>query len=156
MAVSGDGAEIVDAAGRRYLDGSGGAIVVGIGHGVTAVSDAIASQSRRISYVHGTAFGSASVETYADELATVLPLDDARVYPVSGGSEAVETALKMARAYHLARGQDRWKVIGREGSYHGNTRGALDVSGRAPLRRPFLQELERGRSGIAKRTFTAH
>ena len=98
VAVSGTGAEVVDASGRHYLDGSGDAIVVGIGHGVTEVVDAIAGQARRIAYVHGTAFGSESVETYADELATVLPLDDARVYPVSGGSEAVETALKMARA----------------------------------------------------------
>ena len=71
------------------------------------------------------------------KLAPLLPLDDPRVYPVSGGSEAIETALKMARAYHLARGEDRWRVIGRQGSYHGNTRGALDVGGREPLRRPY-------------------
>ena len=145
VAVSGQGAEIVDAAGRRYLDGSGGAIVVGIGHGVTAVSDAIAEQSRRISYVHGTAFATETVEAYADELATVLPLDDARVYPVSGGSEAVETALKMARAYHLSRGEDRHLIVSRQGSYHGNTRGALDASGRPGLRKPYLPWLGQGR-----------
>src|SRR4029453_12244950 len=68
VVVSGTGAEVVDAAGRRYLDGSGGAIVVGIGHGVTEVVDAIAEQSRRIAYVHGTAFTSASVETYRDDV----------------------------------------------------------------------------------------
>jgi adenosylmethionine-8-amino-7-oxononanoate aminotransferase len=144
VAVSGSGAEIVDAAGRRYLDGSGGAIVVGIGHGVTEVTDAIAAQSRRISYVHGTAFATAAVEAYADELATVLPLDDARVYPVSGGSEAVETALKMARAYHLSRGEDRHVIVSRQGSYHGNTRGALDASGRPGLRAPYLPWLGQG------------
>jgi adenosylmethionine-8-amino-7-oxononanoate aminotransferase len=66
-------------------------------------------------------------------------MDEARVYPVSGGSEAIETALKMARAYHLARGEpDRSVVIARAASYHGNTRGALDVSGREPLQRPYL------------------
>ena len=83
-------------------------------------------------------FASEQLEAYADELAPLLPVDDPRIYPVSGGSEAVETALKMARAYHLARGEDRWRVIGRQGSYHGNTRGALDVGGREPLRRPYL------------------
>src|SRR5262249_58172890 len=65
-------------------------------------------------------------------------MDEPRVYPVSGGSEAVETALKLARAYHLARGDSqRHRVIGRWSSYHGNTRGALDVGGKEPLRRPY-------------------
>ena len=67
-----------------------------------------------------------------------LPLDEPAIYPVSGGSEAIETALKLARAYHLARGEaDRWIVFSRWGSYHGNTLGALDLSGRKPLRRPY-------------------
>ena len=83
-------------------------------------------------------FTSDVLEAYADELAPLLPLESPRIYPVSGGSEAVETALKMARAYHLARGEDRHLVIGRDGAYHGNTRGALDVSGRAGLRAPYL------------------
>lgn len=137
-AVSGTGAEIVDADGRRYLDGAGGAIVVGIGHGVGEIVEAIAAQARQIAYVHGTAFTSASLEAYADDLAPLLPVDNPRIYPVSGGSEATETALKMARAYHLARGEDRDLVIGRAGAYHGNTLGALDVSGRANLRAPYL------------------
>lgn len=138
VAARGSGAEIFDTEGRRYLDGSGGAIVVGIGHGVAEVADAIAEQARRIAYAHGTAFTTASLEQYADELAPLLPVDDPRLYPVSGGSEAVETALKMARAYHLARGEDRHVVIGRVGAYHGNSRGALDVSGRDGLRAPYL------------------
>jgi adenosylmethionine-8-amino-7-oxononanoate aminotransferase len=151
VAVRGEGAEVVDAAGRRYLDGSGGAVVVGIGHGVAEVADAIAAQARRLAYVHGTAFTSAPVEAYADELAAVLPLADARVYPVSGGSEAVETAMKMARAYHLARGEDRHVLVSRQGSYHGNTRAALDVSGRAGLRAPYLPWL-----GAARHTSTPY
>ncbi|HVD15459.1 MAG TPA: aminotransferase class III-fold pyridoxal phosphate-dependent enzyme [Actinomycetota bacterium] len=134
----GKGAELWDTEGRRWLDGAGGAIVVSLGHGDERVVEAVRSQAARVAYVHGTMFTSDVLETYAAELAQVVPVDGARVYPVSGGSEAVETALKMARAYHLARGQDRWKVIGREGSYHGNTRGALDASGRVPLRRPYL------------------
>ncbi|HYY80900.1 MAG TPA: aminotransferase class III-fold pyridoxal phosphate-dependent enzyme [Actinomycetes bacterium] len=132
------GCEIWDTDGRRYLDAAGGAVVVGIGHGDPGVVAAISAQAAEIAYTHGTMFTSEALEAYAAELAAVVPVDDARVYPVSGGSEAVETALKMARAYHLARGEDRHRVVARWGSYHGNTRGALDLSGREPLRRPYL------------------
>ena len=139
-----EGAWIVDAAGRRYLDAAGGAIVVGIGHGDAGVVEALAAQERRIAYAHGTAFTSEALEAYADELAPLLPVDEPRIYPVSGGSEAVETALKMARAYHLARGEaSRHKVIARRASYHGNTVGALDASGREALRRPYAPWLGR-------------
>jgi adenosylmethionine-8-amino-7-oxononanoate aminotransferase len=133
------GSEIWDTGGRRYLDGAGGAVVVGIGHADERVIEALHDQVRRIAYAHGTAFTSEALEAYSAELATVLPMNDPRVYPVSGGSEAVETAFKLARAYHLARGEPgRHKVFARWGSYHGNTRGALDASGREPLRRPYL------------------
>ena len=133
-----EGALIWDTDGRRYIDGAGGAIVVGIGHGRAEVARAIADQSARVAYAHGTAFTSEPLEGYADALAPLLPMDDARIYPVSGGSEAVETALKLARAYHLARGEPgRHRIIGRRSSYHGNTLGALDASGREPLRRPY-------------------
>jgi adenosylmethionine-8-amino-7-oxononanoate aminotransferase len=145
------GCEIWDTQGRRYLDGAGGAIVVGVGHGDASVADAIAAQAATVAYAHGTMFTSEPLEAYAAELAGLVPVDDARVYPVSGGSEAVETALKMARAYHLARGEDRHLVIARHGSYHGNTRGALDASGRAPLRRPYLPWL-----GLASHTLAAY
>lgn len=131
------GVEMFDDVGRRYLDAAGGAIVVGIGHGRGDVVAAMAEQAGAVAYAHGSVFTSEVIESYAEELAEVLPVDDPRVYPVSGGSEAVETALKMARAYHLARGEDRSVVIGRDGSYHGNSRGALDVSGRPSLRRPY-------------------
>jgi adenosylmethionine-8-amino-7-oxononanoate aminotransferase len=138
VATRARGALIWDEDGRRYIDGAGGAIVVGVGHGDPLVLEALRSQSSEIAYMHGTQFTSAALETYADDLSTVLPVDDARIYPVSGGSEAVETALKIARAYHLARGEPaRHKVIARAGSYHGNTRGALDASGRESLRRPY-------------------
>jgi adenosylmethionine-8-amino-7-oxononanoate aminotransferase len=133
-----EGALIWDTEGRRYIDGSGGAIVVGIGHGRTEVAEAISRQAGRVAYAHGTAFTSEPLERYAAELAPLLPMDGARIYPVSGGSEAVETALKLARGYHLARGDaSRTVVIGRRSSYHGNTLGALDASGREPLRRPY-------------------
>jgi adenosylmethionine-8-amino-7-oxononanoate aminotransferase len=137
-AVRGEGAWIVDADGHRYLDGAGGAIVVGVGHGDRSLVDAMAGQSARTSYVHGTAFTTDALEGYADAVAPLLPLDEPRVYPVSGGSEAVETAIKLARAYHLARGEpDRTVIVGRMASYHGNTIGTLDVGGKAALRRPY-------------------
>src|SRR5436190_1583147 len=137
-AVSAEGCWITDADGKRYLDGGGGAIVVNVGHGDRDVVRAMTEQAAQVSYVHGTQFTTEAVDSYADELAPLLPVDDPRVYPVSGGSEAVETALKLARAYHLARGEpQRHRIVARWGSYHGNTRGALDSSGREPLRAPY-------------------
>ncbi|MFK5688991.1 aspartate aminotransferase family protein [Ornithinimicrobium sp. LYQ92] len=141
----GRGSELFDVDGRRYLDAAGGAIVVGIGHGVTEVVEAAAAQAGRVAYVHGSTFASEALEEYAEALAPLLPMDDPHLYPVSGGSEAVESALKMARSYHRARGEDRDVVIGRDGAYHGNTRGALDVSGRAGLRAPYLPWLDHAR-----------
>ncbi len=138
-AVRAEGVWIEDADGERYLDGGGGAIVVNVGHGDRDVVRAMAEQAERVSYVHGTTFTSEVLESYADELAPLLPMDAPRIYPVSGGSEAVETAFKLARAYHLARGEpSRHRIIARWGSYHGNSRGALDASGRGPLRAPYL------------------
>jgi adenosylmethionine-8-amino-7-oxononanoate aminotransferase len=143
-AARAEGAIIWDTAGRRYLDAAGGAIVVGVGHGRAEIADVIAKQTAAIAFAHGTAFTSDALEAYADELAPLLPMDDPRVYPVSGGSEAVETALKMARAYHLANGEpSRSILIARWGSYHGNTLGALDASGRESLREPYLTWLGR-------------
>ena len=143
-AAAAEGAWITDADGKRYLDGSGGAIVVNVGHGDRAVIEAIGDQLAKTQYVHGTMFTTHAVEAYADELAALLPMDGARIYPVSGGSEAVETALKMARAYHLARGEsDRTVVIARRSSYHGNTLGALDAGGKEQLRKPYTAWLGR-------------
>ena len=98
----------------------------------------MAAQAGRLAYAHGSAFTTEPLEAYAREVARYLPVDGPAIYPVSGGSEAIETALKLARAYHLARGEpDRLIVFARWGSYHGNTLGALDLSGRKPLRRPY-------------------
>jgi len=137
-AVTASGAWIIDADGNQYLDAAGGAIASVIGHGDAAVAEAIAVQTRTVDWVHASAFTTDAVERYADAVAGLAPMDRARVFPVSGGSEAMESALKMARAYHLACGEpDRSVIIARQSSYHGNTRGALDVSGREPLRRPY-------------------
>jgi adenosylmethionine-8-amino-7-oxononanoate aminotransferase len=143
-AVAADGVWITDADGNRYLDGAGGAIVMNLGHGDAALIDAATTQLAKTQYVHGTAFTTEALETYADEVSALLPMDDGRIYPVSGGSEAVETALKLARTYHLARGETaRTSVIARRTSYHGNTLGALDASGKEPLRKPYTPWLGR-------------
>ncbi|HET9755761.1 MAG TPA: aspartate aminotransferase family protein [Candidatus Limnocylindrales bacterium] len=146
VAVEASGSTIRDADGRTYIDAAGGAIVVNVGHGRASVAAVMAEQAGRLAFAHGSAFTTGPVETYAAEVAAVLPVDNPAIYPVSGGSEAIETALKLARAYHLARGEpERDVVIARHGSYHGNTLGALDLSGRPPLRRPYEPWLGRFR-----------
>jgi adenosylmethionine-8-amino-7-oxononanoate aminotransferase len=138
VALSAKGAWITDTDGKQYLDAAGGAIAVGIGHGDEKVAASLAAQAGALDWVHASAFTTDPLEAYAAALARVVPVEGARVFPVSGGSEAVETALKMARAYHLARGDaERALLIARGHSYHGNTIGALDASGREPLRRPY-------------------
>lgn len=134
----GEGVYLYDAEGRRYLDGSGGAIVVNIGHGVREVAAAMAKQATQMAYAHPTMFTSRPVEDYADALAGVVPIPDARFFFLSSGSEAVETALKLARQVHVEHGQPgRYLTISRWGSYHGTTLGALAVAGKPKMRRPF-------------------
>jgi hypothetical protein len=138
VAVEAHGSTIRDSTGREYLDAAGGALVVNIGHGRAEIARVMAEQAGRLAYAHASAFTTEPLEAYAAQVARYLPVDDPAIYPVSGGSEAVETALKLVRAYHVARGEpDRWIVYARWGSYHGNTLGALDLSGRKPLRRPY-------------------
>jgi len=134
----GAGAELWDRSGKRYLDGSGGAVVVNIGHGRGEVASAMALQAGAAAYVHGTHFTSDVLEEYARRLAAHAPGDCNRLYLVSGGSEANETAVKLARAYHLASGQaSRHKVVHRSVSYHGNTLATLSLSGRPNLQAPY-------------------
>jgi hypothetical protein len=141
-----EGSTIWDTDGKAYIDAAGGAIVVGVGHGRESVARVMAEQASRVAYAHGTAFTSEPLERYAAALAPHLPMDDPAIYPVAGGSEAMESALKLVRSYHLARGEtERWIVFARWGSYHGNSLGALDLSGRKPLRRPYEAWLGRFR-----------
>jgi hypothetical protein len=146
IAASASGSTIVDTEGREYLDAAGGAVVINVGHGRREIADAIADQAGRLSYAHGSAFTTEPLERYAAEVGERLPIDEPYLYPVSGGSEAIETALKLARAAQLARGEAaRSIVFARWSSYHGNTLGALDLSGRRPLRRPYEPWLGRFR-----------
>src|SRR5258705_8104408 len=95
VAVEAFGSTIRDATGREYLDAAGGAIVVNVGHGRASIARVLSEQSARLSYAHGSSFTTEPLEAYAAELAPRLPVDDPAVYPVSGGSEAIETALKL-------------------------------------------------------------
>jgi len=134
VAVAASGSTIVAADGRPTSTPRGGAVVVNVGHGRASVARVMAEQAGRLAYAHGSVFTTQPLEDWAAAMGAHLPMDDAAVYPVSGGSEAVETALKMARAYHATRGEtDRWIVIGRWGSYHGNTlgRSTCQVVGRS-------------------------
>jgi adenosylmethionine-8-amino-7-oxononanoate aminotransferase len=136
--VRGEGVFLFDSSGKRYLDGSGGAVVVNVGHGRPEVAEAIGQQARTVAYAHGTQFTTEALEQACAELANHLPPGLSKVYLVSGGSEATETAIKLARQYQLACGRPtRYQVVGRWPSYHGSTIAALSASGRASLRRPY-------------------
>jgi adenosylmethionine-8-amino-7-oxononanoate aminotransferase len=138
VAVQGDGIEIVDRDGRRYIDASGGAAVSCLGHSHPRVIAAIAEQARRLPYAHTAFFTSEPAEALAERLVEVAPDGIGRVYYVSGGSEAVEASLKMARQYFVEIGQpQRRHFIARWQSYHGNTLGGLAVGGNRWRRTQF-------------------
>jgi adenosylmethionine-8-amino-7-oxononanoate aminotransferase len=137
-AVKGDGPYIVDREGRRYLDASGGAAVSCLGHSDEAVAQAIKDQVSQLAYAHTSFFTSAPMEQLADFLIERAPAGLDAVYFVSGGSEAVEAALKLARQYFVEIGQPQRKhLIARRQSYHGNTLGALATGGNAWRRQQF-------------------
>ncbi len=144
-AVGGEGPYLIDAAGKRYLDASGGAAVSCLGHGHPAVIEAIQEQIGRMAFAHTAFFTSEPAEALADALAAAAPGDLDRVYFVSGGSEAVEACLKLARQYFLERGEpQRYRIVARRQSYHGNTLGALAAGGNLWRRRPFAPMLAEG------------
>ena len=145
--VGGQGIVLIAADGRRYIDASGGAAVSCLGHGHPDVVAAIARQAQAMAYAHTSFFSNEPAERLADELIAAAPAGLSKVYFVDNGSAAVETALKMARQYFIEVGAPgRRHVISRRQSYHGNTLGALAVSGnvgrRAPYE-PFLFETSR-------------
>lgn len=138
VAVSGNGVYLTDINGKQYLDASGGAAVSCLGHGDPEIIDAIKSQLDRMEFAHTGFFTSEAAESLADLLVENAPNGIDRVYLVSGGSEAVEAAIKLARQYFLEIGQpSRHKVIARFQSYHGNTLGALATGGNMWRREPF-------------------
>ncbi|TDV13883.1 aspartate aminotransferase family protein [Paraburkholderia caballeronis] len=139
VAVAGDGIEIIDSAGKRYIDASGGAAVSCLGHSNARVIEAIARQARQLPYAHTSFFTTDAAEQLADHLTAAAPDGLDHVYFVSGGSEAIEAALKLARQYFVEKGELRRRhFIARRQSYHGNTLGALAIGGNAWRREPFL------------------
>jgi len=138
IAVRGEGMYIYDKQGKRYLDGSGGAAVSSLGHSHPKVIEAIKNQLDSIAFAHTGFFSSEPAEELAQYLIDQAPGDMGKIYFTSGGSEAVEAALKLARQYFLERGESqRTLFISREQSYHGNTLGALGVGGNPWRREPF-------------------
>ena len=137
-AVASNGCYIFDDSGKRYLDGSGGAAVSCLGHADPEVVQAIQDQTSKMAFAHTGFFSSDPAEELAELLIKYAPGDLDRVYFVSGGSESVEAALKLARQYHIENGEpNRRHIIARRQSYHGNTLGALAAGGNKWRRDPF-------------------
>src|SRR5947209_4763809 len=141
IATRGEGSWIISADGRRFLDASGQAAVVSIGHGVAEIGRAMAEQSAQIAFAHTSQFHTEPAEKLAQRLLALAPpnfQNGGRVYFTSGGSEATETAIKLARQFHLESGQSaRYRVVSRRQSYHGSTLGAMTVSGNIARRAPY-------------------
>ncbi|WP_407570604.1 aspartate aminotransferase family protein [Deinococcus altitudinis] len=144
VAVRAEGPYLWDAAGKRYLDGSSGALVANIGQGRAEVAEAMAQAARTLAFVHGSQFSSPVLEEYSARLMMFLDLPGYRFWAVSGGSEATESAIKLARQYHHERGEGgRYRVITRRPSYHGASLGSLAASGmgaRRELYTPLMNE----------------
>lgn len=138
VAVRGEGCYLYDSTGKQYLDASGGAAVSCLGHGDQTIIDAVKTQLDSLAYAHTGFLTSEPAETLADLLIEHAPGDLDRVYLVSGGSEAMEAALKLARQYFVEKGEPkRGRLIARKQSYHGNTMGALSAGGNAWRRAQF-------------------
>ncbi|SLN29659.1 aspartate aminotransferase family protein [Oceanibacterium hippocampi] len=142
VAVGGEGVYLIDSTGKRYLDGSGGAAVSCLGHGHPAVIEAIQKQVGSLAFAHTGFFTNEPAEELATFLADRSPGTLNHVYFISGGSEAAEASLKLARQYMLEIGQPkRCRFIARRQSYHGNTVGALSVGGNMARRVPYAEML---------------
>jgi adenosylmethionine-8-amino-7-oxononanoate aminotransferase len=140
-AVRGEGVYLWDAEGKRYLDFSGSAAVNFIGHGVAEIAQAMAEQATKLEFVHSSQFVTPVAEKFAEELLEFAgeSFRGGAVYFTSGGSEAVETALKLARQYQVEIGEEkRFRILSRKQSYHGATLGALAVSGNVMRREMYL------------------
>lgn len=136
-----EGCYLYDAAGNRYLDACAGVHVVSIGHSVKEVIEAMHQQAGKVTFAYGKFISEPQIQL-AEKIATMTPAGLSRVFFVSGGSEATESAMKMARKYHIETGNpSKYKVITRWQSWHGNTVGALSMSGRSPWRQDYVPYL---------------
>lgn len=142
LADYGEGIYIYDKQGKQYLDGSSGALVTSLGHGNQSIINSMSEQINKISFAHTSQFHTDILIEYANKLAELAPGELNYSYFVSGGSEGVETALKLARQYHIERGfSTKYKVIGRWPSFHGHTLGALSAGGYTFWRKPHTPNL---------------
>lgn len=138
----GEGVYLYDTEGKQYLDGASSVVVTNIGHGNKRVAEAMAEQAGRVAYAPHHVFSNAPMIELAERLSRFTPGDLNYCQFVSGGSEANESAIKLAHAYFIEQGKpEKWKVIGRWNSYHGNTLGALSVNGHRGRRAPYLPML---------------
>ena len=135
LITHGKGIYLYDQNGKKYIDGSGGPAVVNLGHGIKEIAEALKKLVLRFSYLYGSQFSTKAMEDYAKELCSLAPGVFSRVFFVSGGSEAIETAVKMARQYHYDAGRkEKYKIISRYPSYHGNTIFTLSLSTKPNMR----------------------
>jgi adenosylmethionine-8-amino-7-oxononanoate aminotransferase len=139
LIVEAKGVRLRDAGGKGYLDAiSGGAMVTSLGHGVEEIIAAAAAQARRVSFLYSQQFTSPAQEELAATLCELAPEGFSRVHFVAGGSEANETALRLARSYHVERGESqRWRMISPAQAYHGPTVATLALTGRPSLQWPY-------------------
>ncbi|WP_163509428.1 aspartate aminotransferase family protein [Fodinicola acaciae] len=136
--VKGEGPYVWDAAGKRYLDGLSGLYVVNAGHGRTEIADAASRQAATLGYFPVWSYAHPAAIELAERLSTLTPGDLNRFFFTSGGSEAVESAWKLARQYHKATGNpNKYKILSRNIAYHGTTMGALSITGIPAIRTPF-------------------
>ncbi len=138
---SGNGVWLTDTNGKKYLDGCSGAVSANIGHNVAEINEAINEQLQKVAFAHTSQFVSEPALALAELLIGIAPrrFKNGRVYFASGGSEAIETAIKLARDYYFESTQYQKRiVISRKGSYHGSTIGALSATGHSPRRKPYL------------------
>jgi hypothetical protein len=139
LIVKARGVRLWDQAGNEYLDAiSGGAMVTSLGHGLEEIVEAAAGQAREVSYLYSQQFTSPAQERLASVLCELAPPSFSRVHFVAGGAEANETALRLARSYHVERGEpERWRIVSPAQAYHGPTIATLSLTGRPSLSRPF-------------------
>lgn len=138
VVVRGEGAYLWDESGKRYLDGAGGVLVAILGQGVDEIADAINAEMRRVTFAYTTTFTSAVEKAFTQKLVEWAPAAFNKAWICTSGSAANETAIKLARHYHLVRGNTgKYRVIARQHSYHGSSIGALSLTGAVPRRQPY-------------------
>ena len=137
------GVHLYDENGKAYLDAASGAAVVSLGHGNEEIAEVLFEQAQKLSFAHPSKFATEALVEFSEKVAARAPEGLTRVYFVSGGSEANEAAMKLARQYHLAKGNtNKYKVVTRRTSYHGATLGALALSGQVNRRELFAPMMQ--------------